>query len=128
MSLRSDWTAAKARAKSHNNNTEVKFAKDLKLSEKLDKMEAAGKAYAKSNSGELGKAWAQAADNYFKLTLAAQQAALGYQQALERMPTINDLAKRDLDSHLTMQIMGRTTVILKDRDRLKARVEKLLKS
>ena len=78
MSMRSEWTAAKALAKSHNNNTAVKFAKDLKLGDKLDKMEANAKLYAKSNKGELGKAWAQAADTYFKSALAAQQAALGY--------------------------------------------------
>jgi hypothetical protein len=126
MSMRSDWTAAKNRAKSHNNNKEIKFPKDLKLGEKLDKMEANAKLYAKSNKGELGKAWAQAADTYFKSALAAQQAALGYTQALDRMTTTNDVARRDLDSHLTMHIMAKTTVILKDRDRLKARVERLL--
>jgi hypothetical protein len=58
MSMRSDWTAAKARAKARNNNTSVKFPKDLKLGDKLDKMEANAKLYAKSNEGELGKAWA----------------------------------------------------------------------
>ena len=128
MSMRSDWIAAKARAKSHNNNTAVKFPKDLKLGDKLDKMEANAKLYAKSNKGELGKAWAQAADTYFKSVLVAQQTALAYQQALKGMETtVNDVARRDLDSHLTMHVMGQTTTILKDRDRLAARIKEKLK-
>ena len=128
MSMRSEWTAAKARAKARNNNTAVKFPKDLKLGDKLDKMEANAKLYEKSNEGELGKAWAKAAGTYFKSVLDAEKAALGYQQALKGMEkTVNDVARRELDTHLTMHIMGKTTAAMKDRDRLAARITKLLK-
>jgi hypothetical protein len=126
--MRSEWTAAKNKAKSHNNNTAVKFAKDLKLGEKLDKMEADEKLYKKAAEKELNKAWAQAADTYFKSALAAQQAALGYQQALDRMATtVNQVARQDLDTHLTMHIMAETTKILKDRDRLAAKIRDKLR-
>ena len=129
MSMRSDWTAAKNRAKSHNNNVAVKFPKDLKLGDMLDKMEANEKLYKKAAEKELDKAWAQAADTYFKSVLAAQQAALAYQQALDGVmkTTTNSVARQDLDTHLTMHIMAETTKILKDRDRLAAKIKEKLK-
>ena len=129
MSMRSDWTAAKNRAKSHNNNVAVKFPKDLKLGDKLDKMEANEKLYKKAAEKELNKAWAQAADTYFKSVLAAQVAALGYQQALDgaMKTTTNAVARQDLDTHLTMHIMAETTKLLKDRDRLAAKIKEKLK-
>jgi hypothetical protein len=131
MSMRSDWTAAKARAKSHNNNTAVKFPKDLKLGDLLDKMEANAKLYSKAQEGELGKAWAKAAETYFASALAAEKAALGYQQTLQTTAmktTVNDVARRDLDSHLTMHIMSKTTEAIKDRDRLAAKIARLKNS
>ena len=131
MSMRSDWVAAKAKAKTHNSNKAVKFPKDLKLGDLLDKMEAKAKAYEKAQEGELDKAWAQAADAYFKAVLVAQNAALGYQQALNTpamKSTVNLAARTDLDTHLSMIIMRKTSEILKDRDRLAAKVTRLLNS
>jgi hypothetical protein len=77
----------------------------------------------------LNKAWAQAADTYFKSVLAAQVAALGYQQALDgaMKTTTNAVARQDLDTHLTMHVMAETTKILKDRDRLAAKIKEKLK-
>ena len=128
MSMRSEWTAAKNRAKSHNNNTAVKFPKDVKLGDLLDKMEAAEKVYKKAQEGELGKAWDKAADTYFAAALAAEKAALAYQQALQTpamTTTVNSVARRDLDTQLTMHIMAETTKIIKDRDRLAAKIARL---
>jgi hypothetical protein len=131
MSMRSDWTAAKARAKSHNNNTPVRFPKDLKLGDLLDKLEANKKLYAKAGEKELDKAWAKAADAYFASALAAEKAALGYQQALDTpamTSSVNSVARRDLDSHLVMHIMSKTTEIIKDRDRLAPKIARLRNS
>jgi hypothetical protein len=41
--------------------------------------------------------------------------------------TVNDVARRELDTYLTMHIMAKTTTILKDRDRLAARIKEKLK-
>ena len=127
MSMRSDWVAAKAAAKRVNNNTAVKFPKDLKLGDLLDKMETAEKAYKKAGEKELNKAWAKAADAYFASVLAAEKAALGYHQALPHMQ-INDVARSELDTHLTYHIMNKTTAAIRDRDRLAAKIARLRNS
>lgn len=124
MSMRADWVAAKARAKTHNNGQPVTFPKDLKLGSLLDKMEANEKLYKKAGEKELNRAWARAAETYFASVVAAQNAAAGYEEALKKLTTVNDVAKRDLDSHLTMRILAHTTTRLLDRDRLAAKIAK----
>ena len=65
MSMRSDWVAAKARAKRFNNNVDVKFPRDLELGQALDKVEAAKKVFEKAGEKEHNAAWAKAGDAYY---------------------------------------------------------------
>ena len=65
MSMRTKWQEAKAQAKRVNGGKEIKFPKDLKLGDALDKVEKLYKAYDKANDGEHDAAWAKAADAYF---------------------------------------------------------------
>jgi hypothetical protein len=117
MGLRSDWTAAKSRAKSLNNNKPIKFAKDLGLGKALETFEAAEKAYEKKKS-ELGPEWAKRADDWVAAAKKVSQVAVTYQQQLDNETLGNHQARRVLDTFLTMKVMAASTRASKDGERL----------
>jgi hypothetical protein len=117
MGLRADWTAIKTRAKGFNNGKPIKFRKDLGLGKALDTYEAAEKAYNRKKS-DLGPEWAKLADTWVAAAKKVTNLAVTYQQELERMTDTNHQAKRVVDSFLTMHVMGRTTEVSKEGERL----------
>ena len=121
MSMHSEWTAAKAKAKRVNNNKEIKFKKDLGLGAALDKLEAAEKVHDKKN--DVGPEWAKATDAWVAAAKAAGKIAVTYQQQLESL-VINDVAKRELDNHLVFQVLSKTTAVSKEGTRLEPMLKK----
>lgn len=121
MSMRSEWTAAKAKAKKLNNNVEVKFKKDLGLGKALDKLEAAEKAHNKKT--DIGPEWAKATDAWVAAGKAANTIAITYQQQLPSL-VINDVAKNELDRHIVFRILSKTTAVSKEGARLEAMLKK----
>ncbi len=121
MSMHSQWTTAKAKAKRLNNSKEIKFKKDLGLGAALDKLEAAEKVHAKKT--DLGPEWAKATDAWVAAAKAANKIAVTYQQQLPSL-VMNDVAKRELDKHLVFHIFAKTTEVSKEGARLEPTLKK----
>jgi hypothetical protein len=123
MTLRTQWQTAKADAKKVNNRVEVKFPKNLRLGDALDKVEAAEKAYNKAGLGERNAAWAKTADAYFASAAAAKKIIQAYVAALPGM-AINSQAKMELDSALSMKLLHQLNDIIKDGANMQAHLAK----
>jgi hypothetical protein len=123
MSMRSEWQAAKAKAKTFNNGAEVKMAEKADLGKLLDAYEAAQKAYEKAQSGEMNATWAKAAEALLKAAEDANTAAVTYQQGLPKV-VANDQAKHYLDTYLVMHVMAPIGKTRGDSKRLKPLIVK----
>jgi hypothetical protein len=121
MGMRTDWVAAKAKAKRMNNGQDVKFAKDLKLGAALDKVDATEKAYVKLK-GNFGPEWAKALDAWLAAGAAAHTIATTYFKQLDGLK-VNSEAKHVLDSHISMAIFSKTNHIKDEGERLESKLK-----
>lgn len=126
MSDHSVWTAAKSRAKKLNGNKSFKFPTDMKLGEKLDKVDSTEKAWGKANTKERDEAWAAAGDAYFKAVAAANLAASTYHQALPNMGLTSE-ARKELDAELSVNLMRNLTVKIREGRRMEPMLAKARK-
>ena len=123
MSDRSEWQATKAKAKKLNDNKSIKFPKDMKLGDALDKVESTRKAYSKAGEKEHNAAWAKAGDAYFKAAHDANTAAVTYQQALAGMQ-ITAAARKALNAELSMNLLRNLAVVIKEGKRMEPQLAK----
>ena len=126
MSDRSEWQATKANAKELNGNKAIKFPKDMKLGDALDKVESTQKAYSKAGEKEHNAAWAKAGDAYFKAAHDANTAGVTYQQALAGMQ-LTEAARKALNAELSMNLLRNLGVVIKEGKRMEPQLAKARK-
>lgn len=124
MSMRSEWQAAKANAKTFNNNVDVKFTTKEDLGKLMDAYETAEKAYDKAKGKEMNKAWAAAVETWVKAGTAVQKAAVTYQQDIHKLTTVNQVARDKLDTFLVMHVLGDVNKTVAEGKRLAKLIEK----
>jgi hypothetical protein len=124
MSMRSEWQAAKTKAKGHNNNTEVKFSTKEDLGKLMDSFELAEKAYEKAKGKDMNKAWATTTEAWVAAAKAVQKAAVTYQQDLGKLTTVNHVTKQELDTYLVMHVLATTTKVAAEGKRMEKLIAK----
>jgi hypothetical protein len=124
MSMRSDWQAAKAKAKTLNKNVEVKFPTSADLGPLLDKYEAAKKDFDKVRSGERDKAWAKSAEAYLAAVSAAGAAAKTYIAALPHL-TATEEAREHLHNRLAYGLADVLVKANREGEKFKPSIKKI---
>ena len=126
MSDHSDWKDTKSKAKKANDNKSFKFPKDMKLGDKLDKLESAEKKFSKAGEKEHDKDWAKAGEAYFKAASEAQKAALVYHQALPGMH-LTEAAHDVLDAELAVNLLRNLNKVIAEGKRMEPLLERARK-
>ena len=124
MTLRGDWDKTKKEAAARNNGKAVVFAEKRDLGPKLDEFEAAEKAYQKADRVKDPKGWAAAATAWITTARDAGVICQQYAKDLPGMTTVNAQARSWLDSALTTLLVTSLGRPLKERDRIKALIER----
>jgi hypothetical protein len=123
---RTEWQETKKKAKTLNDGKAIKFPKDMKLGDALDKVESTQKAYSKAGDKEHNAAWAKAGDAYFKAAKDANLAAVTYQQALPNME-ITAAARKALNAELSMNLLRNLGVVIAEGKRMEPQLAKVRK-